>query len=1349
MRELVNSILVSAIAWLSGRGTRQLDRLRLFYSTMSDDELRSELHELMRAEERKGREQRHGRVADPPRLHSLAIACCVFDRRPCDLPDGATLYPQQRLAAMLLIDGNNVQMETGEGKTYAIVLAAVAALAEHPQSIILTPNSYLSNRDFARVRSFLGALDVPSFVGVPEDSFRGIAYCTLSDLAFAYLHRRYDLIEGSYPRRAAIFVDEIDATLIDIGGVHSLVRKLRPESDAWGSIFELVRTWNSEHYEQELISGDVQLRQSAWRQIAKLSREISRPVSVLLSMAAAALWALSASLDREFRIEDGRVRRINPATGETFSSGELRDAALEFLHLDQTPSVTHRMAEVDARLLVARHPLVAGTSGTAAAETLHFLQLLGTFTVAVPPKFKRHPGDISVVASGSRAATYRHVKDRILAAGDRPVVIGAWSPAQAMRLWDYLLGSLPVQSRQVNVIIKFDSETDQRIIDAAGMPGRVTIISQGGSRGIDIRSSHKPLLIILGKSPEPRLDRQFLGRVGRHGEPFDAEFVIDNDSPVHPTFGLNILGDSAVPVDRRVDRALRQAQRNAWLVKTRQRSQATLLSRTLDLIELDFSETLGRYFGLAAENDSEQLVDELLNHRDSGPGIGVKSRDHSQAREELLTALRARHTQDKFIADLEAALDRAHALWGGNPRQVHTVLGNPEEVKCLTKWLTVGAIEMIDRPAEILEMFRNQVQLAESQLLPAPSNPHIRSTGRIVREVFLSSNIEFLRQVDAIRDRIHLSTPRDLINRRASFAITNADKLRVLDLGVRLAEELSSAATPHLLDDLFYESEHTAPGPPGAERGASAPTAPPRDLVDGSVKEPVRSASLASAIDEFLNQFGTGRMSFGLSRAEARLLLNSLVRQALVRDSSLTPQVLEERVDRFVDSLRVQTHSGSAVREDERAIYGFMEFLYRKGQLTFRPRRRNSLRQAWNRARTYLGFVPRIGLALVLVHLLLFGAGALLVRPPSRSFGLLSTGVDVFGFGEVLPDRPLLAYFAAIVLLMSATRSLGLMSSPQGQGLVVVGLAVPFTIAHYWGGTFGDNLAVLGLALMSVAWLSVLLVLHRHILALVGIDIWNVTAAASVIALLLEGEVWLVAGVLVGSAAVVGGGPSLPVEKVGTSGSGATAWRGARLRLPIDQTLMSAFAAFLLCVAWGVSGVVGAFVFLVSQVLVFSALAHRRLSVKTVVSKLARARAGLGFTIDNLGPWLRRRVLAASGVSVLIAVIAGSAFVREDFARSELLVAQWAGLILVSGTVALFTGVTPSAVPLRFVDANESQDSVMDILRERAIRLRDRTRLTVPLAVAAGVLMALRWFADWKEVATLVGDLTHWVFRLF
>lgn len=124
-------------------------------------------------------------------------------------------YKEQIKAAIKMYKGYAVEMATGEGKTLAILIAALFLTRENRKVYIVTSNDYLSKRDFDFSKEIFKALEIksvviPESVGGSEDVYEknNIIYATGNTLIFDYLR-------GIKDDRDFVIIDEIDYALIE------------------------------------------------------------------------------------------------------------------------------------------------------------------------------------------------------------------------------------------------------------------------------------------------------------------------------------------------------------------------------------------------------------------------------------------------------------------------------------------------------------------------------------------------------------------------------------------------------------------------------------------------------------------------------------------------------------------------------------------------------------------------------------------------------------------------------------------------------------------------------------------------------------------------------------------------------------------------------------------------------------------------------------------------------------------------------------------------------------------------------------------------------------------------------
>lgn len=1352
---LIGQLINIAAGFFSRSALRDLNRLYLLYAGLEDDELRAELRRVHAA----GRDitlpsfRMLSRFKDSPMLHALAIGSCLFDRHPCDLPAGSRAYDEQKLAALMLIDGINVQMDTGEGKTYSIALAATALLVMHPQVLVITANGYLADRDHARVSGYFGAAGIACVRGVPAPDFRGVAYTTMGGICFGYLNRVYRDTTSTwpdYPGKAAIVIDEIDSVLLDQTILHNIVRILPSDEILWESVFRLADSWDDSHYTHDPVSGDFSLTADSWEEVAALSRQTGKPMSLLMTMAAGALWARHAEPGRHYLEQDGAVHLINQITGQPFDEGTTRQNALEYRVAGKNPPVSLRLAEIDGLTLLRRHPLVVGLSGTARDDTLFYLQQLRSLTGQVPPRFPRYHGKVRTLVAISREATFGYLAQRIEEVQPRPVIIGTWSPADAREVADWLVREQIVNPAHLGVITTLGSLADAAVLDVAGQPGRVTVLSQGGSRGVDVRSEHRPLLIVLGRAVEPRLDRQFLGRVGRHGEPFDAEFIIDPGSPVQLPLSIisKLVGD-VMPLRGAAARGANQRQRDMWAYRVRRRQQATVLARAQGEVEA----------AVAAEFAQIRAVDGGEGMREFATVVCAKltegaSQDQAGAvLTQVRSALGRRQRSDEPVIEFSAAMNEAFGDDANAEWRPSIVTGDPAELRALSRWLREGTERVRDAEESAVRLFRNQAELAGTQRLASRTTPHWRSPADIITETRLMANATMLEQIRHRLETLWVTSTHDSYYRRGAFMVRGLHELCEQSVRREMLTNLSLADDPGQLDELYYSSEHRISRPSSGEDLLA-----PYDQTPPPPAETLSHARAELLVAEYIDAHERQPGGMAVPPDAARLLLLDVLRPLMVGSAVLSVALLRQRVNLMLDSLAAKGTRGARLRDHKRLIFDFTDGLHRQGILSERLTPQPAIVGVARRARTFIGTIPRFGLLAVAGYLGVFAVGALPVIGTARTWGFAQNASQLFGFGLALPGRPLLSFFALLVILQATTRACGF-SDPQIFTIRVspiLGVVIALTL-------YDRGLANIGLALAMIpllgVWAMLLFTAQRYVLTLIGTDANAILTAASVAVYLvqqgLHGHLQASALVLVGVLAVVAG-PAVPVSIAGRQ-YGAEAFQyaddRARVRIALDPSLVSALLAVLLVgVMARVHGMAAAAGFALVQLTVLTVLTVWRLSPDKIKGLLAGLQIGTPLTDDQLHSYLRRAV----GRSVLIAaaVLAGAVTLAVRAANqpvTQFLLQEWAGCILLTGVLALAgaMSVAGAATPLL------TEHSGDETLRARLRGLREQFRayrrmrfawvwkLIVTLLVVTGIL---RWIHDWigvADVSRMAWDLLH------
>jgi preprotein translocase subunit SecA len=1359
---------------------RDLNRLQVIYGRMDDEQLRAELSRFLLTgpAPRSPQAMRWrwlSRYQDSPALHALAIGVCLFNRHPCDLPEGSAAYAEQKLAALMLIEGTNVQMETGEGKTYAIALAATALLTAHPQVIVITVNDYLAQRDRARVSRYFQAAGLACQYGLPDPAFRGIAYTTMVGLSTGYLQRtypRYDSTLPDYPAHAAVIIDEIDSVLLDQPLERDLVRSLPSEESLWENVFRLVNGWDERRFTYDPVSDDFSLTADAWEEVTQLGHEIRKPASVLMQLASAALWARQAEEGHHYLVEDGIVHLINQVTGEAFDNGGAQQSALDYLIAGRNPPVNLTIAETNGLTLLKRHPSVVGLSGTARDDTLYYLQQLGTLTAQVVPRFERYASKAVTLLAESREIALQYVAQRIEETRPRPVVIGTWSPAVARAVADRLRRAGVVTEHQLGVITAFDSLADAAVLEVAGEPGRVTVLSQGGSRGVDVRSTHRPLLLVLGRAVEPRLDRQFLGRVGRHGEPFDAEFIIDPSSPVRIPVRLvtKIAGEEIMPLEGVAARAFSQAQRDVWVYRTRRRQQATVLSSAIGDVEATVASEFSQLRRLRSEASLSEYIAELCvepaadgghaSQAEHVPGAGLNTgaagggADAGAVRARVLAAVQRRKASDSVVARFEAAVRATVGAAAESYEFRDKVPGEPREIAALTRWLTEG-LSLVEPGADEARaaLFRRQAAEAANQRLPARTTPHDREPADVIYETRLLANAALIAQTRQRLASLRVSSSRDAYFRRSAFTARNLHKLSELSVQQETLSNLSMVDRPALLDELYYSHDYQIfePRPNDEHTQIDAPPATAPAIAT------LTEAKAEAAVAEFLDSREQEPGGLAIPRETARLLLLDVMRPLMAASSLMSTTILRQRVRLLLDSLAAKGTRGGKLRDHRRLIFDFADSLYHQGILKERLTRESAVISAIRRAASYVGTIPRFGIGAMLVYLAVMAIGVLPVAAQARHSGFTDLAIRVFGFQATFPDRPFLAYFAILITIQAAGRACGLADPSILVARIAPVLALAISLIFYNRGFANLGWTVLLIVTLTL-WSAALVTANRFIVTLVGIDANAILAATSV-------AVYLVAGMLngqgranlfvaIGILAVVAG-PTVPVS-IGSLGYARARFKDAddraRVRVGLDPAATSGLAAFVVVtVVARVHGNLAAAGFVVMQVLAFALIAGRRLGTGRIKGMLAKLQVGTPLTDEGLTSYLRRALLRSTMIAAM--ALSGALVVSTlagGLTPTEFLLQEWAGIILLTGALSAGSALSVGGGTMPLLPPSEDDTSTLTRLREQLRAWRRMRFWWVWRTAVLGVLIfgILRWISDWIGVVDVAHAIGRWIQHL-
>lgn len=508
---------------------------------------------------------------------------------------GFAPHRQQLLAARVLLEDRLAEMATGEGKTAAIAMAAaVAALGRTPVHVV-TANDYLAQRDADALRPFYERLGLrvdcvtqPMLAARRRQAYAAdVTYCTAKELAFDYLRdslgRETDLsaleqrARRLAPRRLGeasvlrglcmAILDEADTVLIDEARVPLVLAQ--SEGSAQESAFyeQALRAARS------LAPGLEYVARAGGRRFELTPRGRQRLVTwpvadhpllghrahreAAVEMALVALLVLRR--DHEYVVRDGEVTLIDETTGRPAEGRAWSSGLHQLVEWKEGVAATRRnstVTQITFQRFFPRYLRLAGASGTLGESRGELRDVYGLRVEVIAPRTRNKVEHRPPRLLPDSQALWHAVADdaQRLASQGRAVLIGTETVAQSEALSECLAAR-----RLAHRVLNARQDRDEsELIAAAGQPGQVTVATSMAGRGTDIGCHPQVLeqgglhVILCQVNASARIDRQFIGRAGRQGQPGSVQRMVAADFALFrkwwPTWWLRRLSGRVSPM---------------------------------------------------------------------------------------------------------------------------------------------------------------------------------------------------------------------------------------------------------------------------------------------------------------------------------------------------------------------------------------------------------------------------------------------------------------------------------------------------------------------------------------------------------------------------------------------------------------------------------------------------------------------------------------------------------------------------------------------------------------------------------------------------------------------------------
>ncbi|WP_115686316.1 accessory Sec system translocase SecA2 [Corynebacterium senegalense] len=480
---------------------------------------------------------------------------------------GMTPFEVQNQAVLRLLEGDVIQMATGEGKTLVGAIAATGYALTGRRVHVITVNDYLAQRDAEWMRPLVEFFGL-SVGAVTEASTRreragvyrrDIVYAPVAEVGFDHLRdnqitHRSQTVQA--PADVAI-VDEADSVLVDEALVPLVLAGSQPGTQATGRITEAVsHLREKKDYVIDTEGRNAVLTDEGARRVEALlgidSLYSDEHIGDTLVRVNLALHARALLIrDIHYIVDEGKVSLVDASRGRVAELQRWPDGLQAAVEAKEGLDVSEGGRILDSitlQALMGRYPRVCGMTGTAVEATDQLRSFYGLHVSVIdraqPLRRFDEADRIYATMEEKDAAIVEEIAH--LNSLGQPVLVGTHDVAESEGLAEALHG----RGIAVNVLNAKNDQEEARIIAEAGDVGRVTVSTQMAGRGTDIRLGGADEadraqvaglggLAVIGTARHrtARLDNQLRGRAGRQGDPGLSVFFVSLEDDIVATGG--------------------------------------------------------------------------------------------------------------------------------------------------------------------------------------------------------------------------------------------------------------------------------------------------------------------------------------------------------------------------------------------------------------------------------------------------------------------------------------------------------------------------------------------------------------------------------------------------------------------------------------------------------------------------------------------------------------------------------------------------------------------------------------------------------------------------------------------
>ncbi|UUM58290.1 accessory Sec system translocase SecA2 [Streptococcus suis] len=553
MNKLSSSAILNSMR-LAGirRYARKVNKLRTYYSEMTDEELQEQTILFKK------------RLLEGEGLDDLMVEAFAVCREACYRILGKFPYDVQVMGAIALHQGNIAEMKTGEGKTLTATMPLYLNGLSGKGAILVTTNDYLAKRDAEEMGEVYRFLGLTVGVGVFEEGYdpdveekravyaADITYTTGTALGFDYLMENLaSSIDNKFMREFHfVIVDEADAVLLDIAQTPLIISgSPRVQSNLFDSCNQFVLTLKEEvdfyfNFDKREVYLTEQGMAAAEKYFAieDLYDETAWELNRQINLALRAHYIYRR--DYDYIVHDDEVKLLDNRSGRILEGTRLQSGIHQAIESKEGVTKTQEnraMGSVTYQSLFNMFPTLSGMTGTGREAEDELIRTYKVPVIAIPTNLPiqriDYPDKVYATLPEKIMATMEMVKE--LHEQGRPILLISGS-VDVTKIYSQLLLQEGIAH---NTLTANNVAKEALIIQEAGQYGMVTCATVMAGRGTDIKLGPGVAelggLAVIGteRMANSRMDGQLRGRAGRQGEPGMSQFFVSLEDELLVNFG--------------------------------------------------------------------------------------------------------------------------------------------------------------------------------------------------------------------------------------------------------------------------------------------------------------------------------------------------------------------------------------------------------------------------------------------------------------------------------------------------------------------------------------------------------------------------------------------------------------------------------------------------------------------------------------------------------------------------------------------------------------------------------------------------------------------------------------------